>query len=32
VIGPIPPGQIRLVKAVTPLQFTKVTVLDVRAQ
>ncbi|CAB3672937.1 MULTISPECIES: FxLYD domain-containing protein [Achromobacter] len=32
VIGPIQPGQIRLVKATTPLQFTKVTVLDVRAQ
>lgn len=32
VIGPMAPGQIRLVKAITPLQFTRVTVLDVRAQ
>ena len=32
VIGPMAPGQIRLVKAITPLQFTRVTVLDIRAQ
>lgn len=32
VTGPMAPGQIRLVKAVTPLQFNKVTVLDIRAQ
>ena len=32
IIGPMAPGQIRLVKAITPLQFTRVTVLDIRAQ
>lgn len=32
VIGPMAPGQIRQVKAITPLQFTRVTVLDIRAQ
>lgn len=32
VVGTMAPGQIRLIKAVTPLQFTKVTVLNIRAQ
>jgi hypothetical protein len=29
--GPLAPGQIKQIRAVTPLQFTRVTALDVNA-
>jgi hypothetical protein len=32
VVGPLAPGQIKVVKAVTPLQFSRVTALDVAAR
>lgn len=32
VIGPLAPGQIKVVKAITPLQFTRVAPLDVAAR
>lgn len=31
-IGPLAPGQIKMIRAITPLQFTKVTALDIRAR
>ena len=31
-IGPLAPGQIKMIRAITPLQFAKVTALDIRAR
>lgn len=32
VVGPLAPGQIKVVKAITPLEFTRVNALDVAAR
>lgn len=31
-IGPLAPGQIKMIRAITPLRFAKVTALDIRAR